>query len=260
MKKTDWLICFRRSSSNQGSRLICSIYDCVTGGETLGGGSVGFGTGAFVGIGEGGGSSVTLGEGTGITGALVFEFWLVLSFALLAPPAFGSWEGDGDGEASGVELGCSAGFVTPPAGIPDSGAPVGGLAASTGWPFGSAANVEVAGVSVVGPELRVKAKITPKTTSNPTADGIKIFQGLKLADGAVMEAGMGFGEGVGTGGFAIGVVTRRRTNVSSSGSSANSWASDAVGTTTRVCCPDVGAVTSIPAAMVKSSTSSPTVL
>jgi hypothetical protein len=224
------------------------------GGEELGGGSVGLGT-AFVGIGEGGGSSATLGEGAGITGALlVLEFWLVLSLA--APPVFGSLEGDGDGEGSGVELGCSDGFVAPPAGIPDSGAPVGGLAASTGWPFGSAASVEVAGVSVVGPELRVKAKITPKTTSNPTADGIKIFQGLKLADGAGIELGIG----VGKAGFAIGVVTRRRTKVSSSRSSANSWAADSVGTTTRLCCPDAGAVASSPAAIVKSSTSSPTVL
>lgn len=93
-----------------------------------------------------------LGDGTGTTGAfLVFEFSLTL--ALVAFPAsFGVPEGST--EASGLGLGFSVGVIAPPAGIPDSGPPVGGLAASTGWPFGSAAKDD-AGVSVVGWELRV---------------------------------------------------------------------------------------------------------
>ncbi len=134
----------------------------MSGGEALGGGNVGFGTGALVGVGEGGGGCSTsiLGEGTGTTGAfLLLEFSFALAPALeFTPPTLlrSSVVGEAKGEASGLALGLSAGLVAPPAGIPDSGAPVGGLAASTGWPFGSAAKVEVGGVSVVA-ELRVKA-------------------------------------------------------------------------------------------------------
>lgn len=133
----------------------------MTGGEALGG-SVGLGTGALVGVGDGGGGCSTsiLGEGTGATGAfLLLEFSLALSLALVftPPTLFGSSVvGEANGEASGLALGLSVGLVPPPAGILDSAAPVGGLAASTGWPFGSAVKVEV-GVSVVGCELRVNA-------------------------------------------------------------------------------------------------------
>ena len=131
-------------------------------GEALAGGSVGFGTGDLVGAGEGGGGCSTsiLGDGDGSTGAfLVFEFSFRFALALVFTPltAFGSGVGEDTGDASGLGLGFSVGVMVPPAGIPDSGAPVGGLAASTGWPFGSAARVEVGGVSVVCPELRVKA-------------------------------------------------------------------------------------------------------
>ena len=125
---------------------------------------MGFGDGALVGVGDGGGggsSTSSLGEGTGITGAfltLEFSFALSLVFAFPPPELFGSSVvGEASGEASGLALGFSVGLVPPPAGIPDSAAPVGGLAASTGWPFGSAAKVEVGGVSVVDCELRVNA-------------------------------------------------------------------------------------------------------
>jgi len=134
----------------------------VPGVEELGGGRVGFGAGALVGVGDGGGCSTSsLGEGAGTTGAfLLLEFAFALSLALVfTPPAlFGSSAvGEATGEASGLALGFSVGIVPPPTGIPASAAPVGGLAASTGWPFGSAAKVEVGVVSVVGFELRVNA-------------------------------------------------------------------------------------------------------
>jgi hypothetical protein len=123
--------------------LILTIYCKVPAGEALGGGSVGFCTGALVGVGKGGvGSSTTiLGDGDGSTGAfLVFELSLALIFAPLG--LFGSSVGEVTGEAVGLGLGSSVGLMMPPAGIPDSGLPVGGLAASTGWPFGSAVKVE----------------------------------------------------------------------------------------------------------------------
>jgi len=135
----------------------------VTGGE-LGGGRVGFGTGALVGVRDGRGCSTSsFGEGAGTTGAfllLEFAFALALALALaLTPPALfkSSAVGEANGEASGLALGLSVGLVPPPTGIPASGAPVGGLAASTGCPFGSAAKVEVGVVSVVDFELRVNA-------------------------------------------------------------------------------------------------------
>ena len=129
----------------------------MTGGE-LGGGRVGFGTGALVGVRDGRGCSTSsFGEGAGTTGAfLLLEFAFALA---LTPPALfkSSAVGEANGEASGLALGLSVGLVPPPTGIPASGAPVGGLAASTGCPFGSAAKVEVGVVSVVDFELRVNA-------------------------------------------------------------------------------------------------------
>jgi hypothetical protein len=133
----------------------------VPGVEELGGGRVGFGVGTLVGVGGEGCSTSNLGEGAGTTGAfLLLEFAFALPLALVfTPPAlFGSSAvGEANGEASGLALGLSVGVVPPPTGIPASGAPVGGLATSTGWPFGSAAKVEVGVVSVVGFELRVNA-------------------------------------------------------------------------------------------------------
>src|SRR5437016_13202593 len=93
--------------------------------------------------------------------------------------------------------------------------------------------------------------MTPKISSKPTIEGIRIFQGLKPAAGG--------GIGAGSGGRAIGVVTRGLTRVSSSRSSVNSWEADFVDSTTRVLWPDGVAVISVPAAIVKSSTNSPTV-
>jgi hypothetical protein len=131
-------------------------------GGALGGGRVGFATGALVGTGDGGSCSTSiLGEGAGTAGAfLLLEFAFALSLALgLTPPALfaSSAVGEARGEASGLELGFSVGLLPPPTGIPDSAAPVGGLAASTGWPFGSAAKVEAGVISVVDFGLRVNA-------------------------------------------------------------------------------------------------------
>ena len=128
-------------------------------GGGLGGGRVGFGTDALVGTGDGGGCSTSIfGEGTGTVGAFLgFAFALSLALLLTPPALESSAVGEANGEASGLALGFSVGFVPPPTGIPDSEEPVGGLAASTGWPFGSAAKVEVGVVSVVDCELRVNA-------------------------------------------------------------------------------------------------------
>ena len=130
----------------------------MTGGEL--GGRVGFGTGDLVGVRDGRGCSTSsFGEGAGTTGAfLLLEFAFALALALTPPALFkSSAVGEANGEASGLALGLSVGLVPPPTGIPASGAPVGGLAASTGCPFGSAAKVEVGVVSVVDFELRVSA-------------------------------------------------------------------------------------------------------
>ena len=101
--------------------------------------------------------------------------------------------------------------------------------------------------------------MTPKITINPIAAGIKTFQGLRLATGGVTgeacdvtKAG-GSGTGIGS----IGRVNLRRTKVSSSAS----WVSgNGAEGSTRLLVPDDETLAgSIPAAIVKSSTNSPTV-
>lgn len=135
----------------------------MPGGEALGGGIVGLGTGVFVALGAGdGGSSSTEcdGEGKGGIGAfLVFEFSFALSLALgfTTPMSLGLSPGSGEAEVFGLMVELVTGFVLPPAGIPASDSPVGGFAGSTGELFGSAARV-VPGVGVfVGCEFRVNA-------------------------------------------------------------------------------------------------------
>src|SRR5882724_2850646 len=101
--------------------------------------------------------------------------------------------------------------------------------------------------------------MTPKITSRPIIEGTKTFQGLKLAFGGICEGcALTKDRGSGGGSGSIGRVTLRRTNVSSSASSLNRCA---VGGSTGLLGPEEYRLAgSIPAAMVKSSTNSPTVL
>ena len=116
--------------------------------EALAGGTLGFGNGGFVAVGEGwggGSSACRVGDGNGGTEPLLlFEFSFALSFALRFIPPMSSGFSPGDGVAEVFELlfELAFRFVVPPAGIPASDSPVGGVAGSTGWLFGSAARVE----------------------------------------------------------------------------------------------------------------------
>ncbi len=114
---------------------------------------MGLGAGDFVVGGDSGGTSISIcrvGAGEGTAGAFLLLFSLVLSF-ILAPGAWlGLSVGEGDAEILALTFGFAFELVSPPAGIPDSARPVGGLAGSTGWLFGSAFNVDPSGVAVAG--------------------------------------------------------------------------------------------------------------
>ena len=115
---------------------------------------MGFGAGGFVAAGDGGGVSIFSiwrdGKGNGIVGAFVLLFAFVLSFRLTPGAALGSSAGEGEAEILALTFASAVGLVTPPAGIPDSDRPVGGLAGSTGWLFGSATKGEPSGLAVAG--------------------------------------------------------------------------------------------------------------
>lgn len=97
--------------------------------------------------------------------------------------------------------------------------------------------------------------MTAKITSKPITEGIKTLQGLKLATGG------GNGSCSRSGSRKFGLVTLRRTRVSSSASSLNSFAEDLVGELTRLMlAADKAGTGSMPAAIVKSSINSFTVL
>jgi hypothetical protein len=119
---------------------------------------VGFGNGGFVGLGDGGGggssSTERVGDGEGFR---VFEFSLVLTFALRFTPGISLTDALGSGEADVFALELIAGLVELPAATPASASPVGGLAGSTGLLLGSAVNADPGAVAFVGWELRVKA-------------------------------------------------------------------------------------------------------
>ena len=114
-----------------------------------------FGAGDFVAGGTAGGTSIStcrVGAGEGNAGAflLLFSFVLTLAFRLTPGAWLGFSVGEGDAEILALTFGFAFGLMAPPEGIPDSARPVGELAGSTGWLFGSAANVEPSGVAVAG--------------------------------------------------------------------------------------------------------------
>ena len=89
----------------------------------------------------------------------MFEFSFASWFAFwFAPPmSTGLLLGTGDAETFALTLAFAVWLIVPPAGMPASAAPVGGLAASTGLLLGSAVNGEPVGVALVGCELRENA-------------------------------------------------------------------------------------------------------
>ena len=104
----------------------------------------------------GGGSSSTerVGDGEGFR---LFEFSFVLTFAFRSTPGMSLRDALGAGEADVFALELVAGAVVPPAAIPASDSPVGGLAGSTGLLLGSAVSADPGVVAFVGWELRVNA-------------------------------------------------------------------------------------------------------
>ena len=130
-------------------------------GVATGGAGEGFDAGVFVPVGDGAGgtsSGFTVRDGFGMGGAFRLPSALALTFSLAVGLGVRLISSIGVGETWALAFRFLFALIAPPVGTPNSPLPVGGLAGSTGWLFGSATNVccdwfEFVPVS----ELRVKA-------------------------------------------------------------------------------------------------------